>query len=230
MKNNIKRYKKWASKIVGKTTNLSIYDLAKKFNISKSTVWCINTKFNIKSTAKIGCPRTTPKGFVRYKGTLMTKKEFIKIYRQNNLEILKKKSKLYIKRNILKIKLKNRTAHHRFIVAKSVTRNNGFYWNISFINYEKIIMNNCFYCEKVTFGIEVGSGLDRIDNNLGYTINNVLPCCGDCNRTRGDRLTVEEMQVAMKSILKFRKKKGLPLYREIIKYNQVKLNLNKHSL
>lgn len=47
-------------------------------------------------------------------------------------------------------------------------------------------------------------GLDRKDNSLGYIIDNVLPCCGDCNKVRNTVLTVEEMEVAMKAVLVFR--------------------------
>lgn len=38
-----------------------------------------------------------------------------------------------------------------------------------------------------------GSGLDRKDNAAGYTKGNVVPCCTDCNRTRGDRFSYAEM-------------------------------------
>lgn len=28
------------------------------------------------------------------------------------------------------------------------------------------------------------NGLDRLDNNKGYTLNNVVPCCGTCNHAK----------------------------------------------
>ena len=30
------------------------------------------------------------------------------------------------------------------------------------------------------------SGVDRIDSSKGYTKDNVVPCCGKCNRMKGD--------------------------------------------
>ena len=39
----------------------------------------------------------------------------------------------------------------------------------------QIIKKPCVYC-----GIEAG-GLDRVKNNLGYRIDNVIPCCAQCN-------------------------------------------------
>lgn len=51
---------------------------------------------------------------------------------------------------------------------------------------------NCAYCGtppanelKYAKSSYFYSGLDRIDNSLGYEIGNVLPCCPFCNSLRG---------------------------------------------
>ena len=52
---------------------------------------------------------------------------------------------------------------------------------------------NCFYCEIVPSQKRVGSGakdgyvyngIDRIENEKGYTENNCVPCCGICNKMK----------------------------------------------
>lgn len=50
--------------------------------------------------------------------------------------------------------------------------------------------NHCHYC-KIS---KVKLGLDRIDNSKGHTLKNTLVACGDCNRTRGDRFNVTQME------------------------------------
>jgi hypothetical protein len=59
--------------------------------------------------------------------------------------------------------------------------------------FKILTKKNCYYC-----GVEpkqtsrnrkdstqyIYNGLDRIDNNLGYTLDNVTPCCGRCNRMK----------------------------------------------
>jgi hypothetical protein len=60
-------------------------------------------------------------------------------------------------------------------------------WDLNFEQFSKIIDNKCEYCSK-RIKTETGYSLDRKDNNLGYTICNVVACCEVCNRVR----TVEE--------------------------------------
>lgn len=46
-------------------------------------------------------------------------------------------------------------------------------------DYRKLSLLSCFYCDAPTNG-----GLDRADNNLGYSLNNVVPCCELCNHMK----------------------------------------------
>jgi hypothetical protein len=56
--------------------------------------------------------------------------------------------------------------------------------NIEFVLTEKefnvIKSLDCYLCGKVT-NKEHSNGIDRIDSKNEYNINNVLPCCADCN-------------------------------------------------
>jgi hypothetical protein len=50
------------------------------------------------------------------------------------------------------------------------------------------------------------NGIDRQNNELGYTIENCVPCCGDCNEMKMDR-TVEEFLTHIKKITVFQENK-----------------------
>lgn len=43
-------------------------------------------------------------------------------------------------------------------------------------------------------------GIDRIDNNKGYLLDNVVPCCYRCNQIKSDVLSYEEMLVVAEAL------------------------------
>ena len=54
--------------------------------------------------------------------------------------------------------------------------------------FKEIIQQNCFYCGgipsnimKSTGGEYIYNGIDRRDNNIGYTLENCVPACKNCN-------------------------------------------------
>jgi len=64
--------------------------------------------------------------------------------------------------------------------------------------FRQLTNQNCYYCgqepdqEMVNRNsgekaIYIYNGLDRLDNEKGYTIDNVVPACGDCNQMKSDR-------------------------------------------
>jgi hypothetical protein len=56
---------------------------------------------------------------------------------------------------------------------------------------ENITGKPCIYCGR----IDVPMGCDRMDNSKGHTMSNVVPCCFDCNKTKMDRYTYNEMKM-----------------------------------
>ena len=66
-----------------------------------------------------------------------------------------------------------------------------------------LVVRNCFYCE-CSIALEVGSGLDRIDNSKGYSFDNVVTCCARCNLGRTNRFTHEEWKVMIDALKRWR--------------------------
>lgn len=93
---------------------------------------------------------------------------------------------------------------YRFTHAKSTAKQRKKCWDLNLEQYSNFLKKKCYYCNKSLLN-ESGIGLDRIDNSKGYVFDNVLPCCGSCNQIRGDHLTVPEMKLIMKVLIKFRK-------------------------
>ena len=52
----------------------------------------------------------------------------------------------------------------------------------------------CHYCGLDNNSV-AGVGLDRLDNTIGYMLDNVVSCCTECNRARSDKFTPDEMLI-----------------------------------
>lgn len=72
-------------------------------------------------------------------------------------------------------------------------------WALSEDYFLHIILEPCYYCGVPPANKQTSksgdkfiySGIDRISNQLGYTIENTVPCCRTCNRAKSN-LTLDE--------------------------------------
>lgn len=77
---------------------------------------------------------------------------------------------------------------------KKSARERGYEFSLTKDQFHTITQQDCFYCgakpeikfraAKGTNGNYIGNGVDRIDNNAGYTPENVRPCCTICNTAK----------------------------------------------
>ena len=91
-----------------------------------------------------------------------------------------------------------RTPRGRFTASKTIAKIRKMEWTISEVKYCELRSQKCYYCLQNLN--PTGTGLDRIDNKKGYTLENVVPCCCDCNRTRSDIYSHEEMLILAETI------------------------------
>lgn len=112
-----------------------------------------------------------------------------KIYRAGLSEEKKEKSKL---RNAgYKIKDNSKhlfNAYNKFDFLK------GLETNLTLEYLRASLKELCIYCNYPS------TGLDRKDNTKGHTQENCVPCCRECNTTRMDNYTHEEMLILGKTI------------------------------
>lgn len=79
----------------------------------------------------------------------------------------------------------------------------GYEFSMTYDAFCSVIVDNCFYCGKepsqeftlprATNNSLVYSGVDRIDNSIGYTNTNIRPCCKECNRIKWE-MSIEEFK------------------------------------
>ena len=85
----------------------------------------------------------------------------------------------------------------RYLKAKNVAKREEIEWTISEEEYSDLLLNwECYYCSSMNTP-KSGIGLDIVDETLGYTLNNVVPCCQRCRRIKGNDLTQNEVKSIM---------------------------------
>jgi len=67
---------------------------------------------------------------------------------------------------------------HYIYIKRINEEKRGYEFTLTKEQYEELIYKPCYLCG---FKNIVGNGLDRQDTSIGYTIENVLPCCSTCN-------------------------------------------------
>lgn len=70
----------------------------------------------------------------------------------------------------------------------------------------KMIVNNDIIYKPVTGTIYKHNGIDRIDSNKGYVVDNVIPCCKYCNIAKSD-MTQKEFYDWIESVYNYYLKK-----------------------
>ncbi len=64
-------------------------------------------------------------------------------------------------------------------------RAKGRSFTLSFRAFKTLVLGDCSYCglpaSQATKGL---NGIDRVDNSLGYSIKNCVPCCKTCNHAK----------------------------------------------
>lgn len=106
-------------------------------------------------------------------------------YRLRNPEKIKESKRRWREKNHDKIKIYHKlyrhNPKHRFLKYRRSAKKRGHVFDLSFETFQNLLSTRkCHYC-----GFVGKVGLDRVINNLGYLVDNVVPCCWPCNRTKG---------------------------------------------
>lgn len=106
---------------------------------------------------------------------------YIKKWRKKNLDTVKTIAKKYRDKNKDKTreygKKRRQTIKGKYSRYKSSAKKRNKYFNLTIEQFEFIISGKCYYC-----GDNEKIGIDRKDNNIGYVLENCVPCCWPCNK------------------------------------------------
>lgn len=83
-----------------------------------------------------------------------------------------------------------RKPEQRFKYCQRQANKRNLVWSVNLSEYKDIIQKPCYYCED--YHDDTGVGLDQIVPRGGYTVDNILRCCGKCNALKNNVMTVTE--------------------------------------
>lgn len=89
--------------------------------------------------------------------------------------------------------------HQRFKVYQSGAKVRNIPFNLSYDQFMIFWCKPCHYCGKEINGI----GLDRKDSKGDYSLDNVVPCCSQCNMSKTDQTTEEFISMCKRVAEKF---------------------------
>lgn len=114
--------------------------------------------------------------------------QYQKEYRDDHKLSNAEYQKQYRIKNKDKLNEYKKSPHVRYKVYQNNARHKGRNFNLSEEEFIEMTRQPCIYCGEYsdTYGGEVFNGIDRIDSNLGYSIDNCVPCCAICNRMKMD--------------------------------------------
>lgn len=95
---------------------------------------------------------------------------------------LKAQNAAYYAENQEKINAKTQSPAGRFWSYKASAKQRNIAFKLSMDEFVAFWQKDCSYC-----GDHVPTiGLDRVDNNIGYEVDNVVSCCATCNTMKMD--------------------------------------------
>lgn len=101
---------------------------------------------------------------------------------------------------------------HRY--RHNCAKKRGLEWGLSREDFNRLTQLSCHYCGRPRLntikspsgnGSYLYSGLDRMDNCLGYVLSNVVPCCWICQRAKMD-IPYPDFLKYLDILVKFRKR------------------------
>ena len=79
-------------------------------------------------------------------------------------------------------------------IYKSNARKRGISFDLTYTQFENLVDSECYFCgdtagntlRKRGYNDYSYTGIDRIDNNVGYLPSNCISCCSWCNRAKNN--------------------------------------------
>lgn len=88
-------------------------------------------------------------------------------------------------------------------------REDNVFWELSFDEFCLLITGACVYCLRAPYRpaprhMSSFNGLDRLNPKQGYSRENVVTACFECNGLKSNRFSPEETKIMARALARFR--------------------------
>ncbi len=101
-------------------------------------------------------------------------------YYERNLDKAKEYNKksylLHRDKKLKQVSKQSKTLKGKYKIYMNNAIKRNYIFELTFEEFTNLTSSNCYYCNS-----SPENGVDRLDNNLGYIIENCVPCCTMCN-------------------------------------------------
>lgn len=99
----------------------------------------------------------------------------------------------------LRGKINKNKPSQRFAIYRNGAKTRKIDFELSFEQFMTLWEKSCYYC-----GSEInGIGIDHKDPSKGYNIDNIVPCCTQCNRAKTIQTTEDFISMCIKVAKRF---------------------------
>ena len=116
-----------------------------------------------------------------------------------NHKYYKRHKKKLIKKQIIR----DKSLNGRYSACKYTAKRKGVAFCLTKMQFEQLTSRTCYYCDNFSTGHEY-CGIDRINNDVGYIMDNCVSCCFRCNDIKSNYSLIElkECLEILKEIIK----------------------------
>jgi hypothetical protein len=95
----------------------------------------------------------------------------------------------------------------KFGAYKNNAKIRDYSWELTIEEFSDIVIKDCVYCGSSLGCVEKSkndngdfhyTGIDRVNNSIGYVIGNCVPCCITCNLAKGTKTKEEFIEMCKK--------------------------------
>lgn len=144
-----------------------------------------------------------------------------KIYQKEHKEERKEYHKDYGPKHHIKNK---HTPKYRYRRYKADAKRRGREFDLTLEQFESLVVQPCFYCNDSESLI----GIDRINNEIGYKIENCTPCCRICNVAK-NIISYEEWIDYIMQLIKYKLNEQIRIIERNVKHKLLRQQYNNYK-